>query len=489
MLGGSHGMNLMVYLRGNDRDYNEWEELGNPTWNWRNALRYFKKSEHNKKEKFVSQSDGKYHSASGKLIVDDYPGTAFDRILIDAGKEFGYNYVEDPNAGVWVGFSSMQGTLHGGRRQSTAKTFLTPASKRPNLHIIKNALVTKIEIGNGQTEGVRFVYQDNRELVARKRKDVILSAGAFGSPQLLMLSGVGPRSHLQRFEIPVKRDLPVGGNLHDHIAVPLFHALRMNYTETDEDLLREQLDSIYQFAIHGDGPLAGFGASKIVGYINSENGTQSPYPDFQILFVRFKRGHVSDLNLLLTLYKMKHEAKRTLLEQVTKSDLLGMYVILMKSKSRGKVELSGPSVADKPNILLNSFGDDADMKAMLRGVKRTLDFGETNTFREYDTRFVRLPVPESECGVEFDSEQCLRSYIRQFSFPFYHPVSTAKMGPDTDAEAVVDSRLCVKGIGKLRVIDASVMPVIPSANTNPATIMIAEKGADLIKSDWLGKLI
>lgn len=260
MLGGSHAINVMIYLRGNDRDYDQWEQLGNPTWNWHNALKYFKKSERNRNKKFVRYEHGKYHSARGKLVVDHNGGPdPFGKVLIAAGKDLGYDYVKDPNAGEWIGFSYAQVTLHNGRRQSTAKNFLISASKRPNLHIIKHALVTKIEIENNEAVGVRFTYNDTYNFVARNRKDVILSAGSLSSAHLLLLSGVGPRQHLQDFDIPVKRDLPVGENLQCHVAVPLFFAIRPEHNVTAEDLQQQQLDSIYQLSIHNRGPLTGIG--------------------------------------------------------------------------------------------------------------------------------------------------------------------------------------------------------------------------------------
>lgn len=203
--------------------------------------------------------------------------------------------------------------------------------------------------------------------------------------------------------------------------------------------------------------------------------------------MRFQRGQVSEFNAFLSLSDMKDEPKSTLLEQIMDTDIVTMYVILLKPKSRGKVELSSPSATDKPNIFPNYLGDKADMSAMLHSVKQRLAITKTKAFEEYDAKFVRLSIPECDCDAEFKSDEYYRCYIRQFSFSFYHPVGTSKMGPDTDAGAVVDYQLRVKGIRHLRQIDAGVIPIVPSANTNPATIMVAERGAQFVKDDWLGR--
>lgn len=213
MLGGSHAHNGMVYVRGNDKDFNNWWRMGNPTWNWHNVLEYFKKSEGNKNPNFAQNV--KYHNAFGKLLVDDFNRTdPIGDVLLAAGLESGYQQMEDFNGGMgWLGYSYAQGTAFEGRRQTTAKTFLAPASRRPNLHVIKNAIVTKVVIEKKNAIGVQITINGTVHLFAGCRKDVILSAGAISSPQILLLSGIGPEKHLERMGIQVKKSLPGVGKI------------------------------------------------------------------------------------------------------------------------------------------------------------------------------------------------------------------------------------------------------------------------------------
>lgn len=480
MLGGCHSHNAMIYLRGNERDYNEWEQLGNPTWNWRNALKYFKKSEQNKNASLVDFADGMYHSDRGKLIVDNPPGyDPFSEIILTAGLESGYKEVRDFNSGQYVGYGYVQGTIYDGRRQSTLKNFLNSAAKRPNLDIIKKALVRGIDIYDKKATGVRFIYNETNEFVAFNTKEVILSAGSISSPQILMLSGIGPAAHLQRFGIPVNSDLQVGTNLQDHAAVPLFFKFRPD----GGDVLRETLDHIYQLAVHNSGPYTGLGVSNVQGFANTVNGSRAKYPDIQQPHVHYKMG-TSDLAGYLASHNMVDPAKTALLEQNNQTDVLKTFVTLLRPKSRGTVKLSSRSIYDKPIIDLNLLDVEEDMATLVRGVKYQVAQTRTRVYREYGGQFIRLPIPDCDCLYEFQTDEYYRCYIRQFITTQYHPVGTSKMGPDTDPDAVLDHRLRVKGIKNLRVIDASVMPAIPSANINAATIMIAEKGSDFTKFDW-----
>lgn len=479
MLGGSHGINAMLYIRGHDQDYDRWEALGNPTWNYETALKYFKKSEANKNASFVAHKNGKYHSDKGYLIVDTYgEPDPFGDVFIGAGKAFGYDYVEDWNREHLLGYGYAQGTIHKGRRQSVAKTFLGPAKDRPNLHVIKNAHVTRILFDDNEAVGVEFIYNGTLKMVAKIRKEVILSAGAVSSPQLLMLSGIGPKKHLQHFNIPVKVDAAVGKNLQDHLSVVVF--FEFHRSSPQQDSPADFLDSIYNYAIHNSGPMASLGVTDLVGFLNTQNGTG--YPDIQLHFVVFKQNAL-DLKDYLELQEMLDVTKNALLEQNKRSEIGVVYVILLNPQSIGKIELNSGSAADPPKIFANYFEHEDDMATLLRGVKQQVAMTETNTYREHEGEFLHLPIPDCD-RFAFKSDDYFRCYIQHFSWTLYHPVGTSKMGPDSDSDAVVDHRLRVKGVKGLRQIDAGIMPVLVSANTNAATIMIGERGADFIKEDW-----
>lgn len=479
MLGGSHGMNAMLYIRGHKRDYDQWEALGNPTWNYETALEYFKKSELNKNESYVKHRNGKYHNDKGNLIVDTYGAPdPFGNIFIDAGKEFGYDFIEEWNREDLLGYAFAQGTLHNGRRQSVAKAFLVPAKDRPNLHIIKHAHVTRIVFNENVAVGVEFVYNGTHKMIAKNRKEVILSAGAVSSPPLLMLSGIGPKEHLRKFNIPIKVNAAVGKNLQDHVVVPVF--FEFHRSSPQQDSLTDILDNIYNYAVHNTGPLTAFGLSNLVAFLNTENGTG--YPDIQLHFVAFKQN-APELKAYLNLQKMVAPVTDALHEQNKHSEIVAVYVILLNPKSVGKIELNSNSGIDPPKIFANYFDHGNDMATMLRGVKQQVAMTETKSYRKHEGKFLHLPI--SVCDqFAFKSDDYFRCYIQHFSWTLYHAVGTSKMGPDTDLEAVVDHRLRVKGVQRLRQIDAGIMPVLVSANTNAAAIMIGERGADFIKEDW-----
>ncbi|XP_059619953.1 glucose dehydrogenase [FAD, quinone]-like [Phlebotomus argentipes] len=376
MLGGSSSMNGMLYVRGNEDDYDNWEALGNPTWGFANVLEYFKKSEQNHNPEIADAFGGFYHSKDGLLSVELYKNNdTFNQDFIESAQEMGFKFILDINANEHIGFTFSQGTIRSGVRESTAKAFLIPAMNRPNLHIVKHAHVTKLEIDNrGVVSGVSMKLRGQTELKAFANKEVILSAGAINSPQILMLSGIGPASHLQEMGIPMIRNLQVGKNLQDHMMIPLIVKLdRSTATPVNPTGI---LESFAEYLMRHTGTLATTGTIQTIGYVNVHDPLSS------------------------------HEAE--------------LFII---------------------------------------------------------------PIPECDL-LTFDSDEYWECYCRVTITTVFHPVGTAKMGPDSDPDAVVDYRLRVKGVKGLRVIDASVMPIIPSGNTNAPTIMVAEKGADFIKEDW-----
>lgn len=332
---------------------------------------------------------------------------------------------------------------------------------------------------NGRATGVEFTYDGSKDLTARAKKEVILSAGAVSSPQLLLLSGIGPKAHLQAHGIQVKQDLAVGQNLQDHLVVPLFFKMHESTAEAPrpEDLL----DVIYMYAIHRAGPLASLGAIDLVGFINTVNRTG--FPDIELHHFSFKRG-APELQMYLSTVGFNDAIQNALIEQNKLSELTMVYVVLLNPKSIGKIELASSNPFDKPFIDTNYLGNSDDLDALRRGTKYQMSFENTKAFREHEAENVRLPLPQCD-HLNYESNEYLNCYIGQMSVTVYHPVGTAKMGPDSDRDAVVDSRLRVNGIKNLRVIDASIMPLIVSSNTNAPTIMIGEKGADFIKEDWI----
>lgn len=481
MLGGTFGMNGAVYMRGNKRDYDEWQSLGNPSWNWDEVIEYFKKSESNTNQTFANYQNGKWHNANGGMSVDHYHQPEQIRnVFIDAAKEFGYDFISDHNADFGLGYANAQGVLKNGERHSTAKAFLVPAKNRKNLHVIKHAHVTKINIdANNKVTGLEFTYNNQHKFVALANKEYILSAGSISTPQLLMISGIGPKKHLQEFGITVKKDLNVGKSLQDHLIVPIVFQFHKSTAKPENPL--DQLDDIYNFAIHRKGPLAGIGTINLVGMINTVNHTG--YPDIELQ--HFNQNRQSQF-LKTLLYAMDYEEGviKPLLEANNEGETNLVYVELLRPKSTGEILLRSANPYDAPKILPNYFSKDEDVQTLLRGIRYQINFVDTETFKKHEGRLIRIPFDDCDQHTYMSDDYWI-CYMSHMATTVYHPVGTAKMGPDSDEYAVVDSDLKVKGIKGLRVIDASVFPTQVSGNTNAAVIMVAEKGSDIVKSEWM----
>lgn len=451
LLGGSSALNGMVYTRGRKEDYDQWSKLGNSGWDYDSVLPYFKKSEGNQYKPFVSYQNGKYHNGSGPMKIDFFGQDGQDalrKIFLDAAVESGNPIIDDINADKDLGYLNMQATYANGRRQSAAKSHLIPAKNRPNLHVIKNAFVEKILIDeNNNTNGVEFSYKEKHKFKAFARKEVILSAGTFMSPQLLMLSGIGPKMHLESFHIPLKMDLPVGQNLIDHQS--LFIWFRFNPTETSPTA---QLDSLYQYVVHGTGPLTSRGVTNINGFINIGNKTGVPNIQAQIFYFT---KNASALTSYVNNVNYKDDIKHKLLSESLTHDIAAVIVSNIHPKSKGFVKLSNSSAYSKPIVNPKYYSNKDDVEVSLQAMKQQLAFEKTKSYQKNGGKFIHIPIEECDRH-EFRSDDYLRCYIYYFGTTNSHHFGGSKMGPKSDTQTVVDSRLKVKNIGKLRQIDAGV---------------------------------
>ncbi|MBG1245102.1 GMC family oxidoreductase [Nostoc sp. NZL] len=423
VLGGSSSINFMVYMRGNPRDYDHWQSLGNPGWSYQDILPYFKKSEHQQR------GASEFHGVDGELSVTDLiaPAVVSQR-FVDAAVELGYDHNPDVNGKQQSGAGLYQLTIKDGKRHSAAAAFLVPILQRPNLTVTTGALVTRLLFENARTVGVEYLHEGTLHQV-KVNSEMILSAGAFDSPKLLMLSGIGDAEHLQAMGIPVVANLPgVGQNLQDHPVVSVAH-------EATQDLHTASTSSIAEASL----------------FLHTE-GNLDAAPDLQFLF-----GTV-----VLVPPGYAHSG-------------LGFtsLVCLPHPQNIGSVSLRSLDPKDAPMIQMNFLQSEADVQKLVAGIKLLRNLFGASAFDEFRGE-------EIAPGADKQSDTALVAYIREACDTVYHPVGTCKMG--TDPMAVVDPQLRVYGIEGLRVVDASIMPTITTGNTNAPTIMIGEKAADLIKA-------
>jgi choline dehydrogenase len=447
-LGGSSSINAMLYVRGNRWDYDQWDALGNTGWGYDEVLPLFKRSENN--EQF---HDG-FHGQGGPLNVT-YPrfDSPISQMFLDAAAQNGIARNPDYNGAQQEGAFLYQVTHKNGERCSAAKGYLTPHLGRPNLKVITRAVTAKIDVQNGRATGVQF-YQGNQLQTVRARREVIVSAGAFGSPQLLQLSGIGAANELQAAGISVTHDLPgVGKNLQDHIDYVQGWTVPSN-TATFGAMPRgmwKTLMAMLEWRKRRTGMITSTIASAGAFFKSSPDVT---VPDLQLVFVL---ALVDD-----------HARKAHI------SHGISCHVDVLRPYSRGTVGLASADPRVAPVIDPRFLSDERDTQLLVRGGQMQQRIMESSAFASVRGKML-YPV-------RADDATAMEQDIRNRADTQYHPVGTCKMGPDSDPMAVVDAALRVKGVAGLRVADASIMPTLIGGNTNAPSIMIGEKAADLIRA-------
>lgn len=476
MLGGTGQINAMIYIRGNRRDYDNWEQMGNPGWDWDSVIKYFKKSEDNTDERFAM--DSQFHATGGLLKVGPFGAkSGTKKLLKEAYKELGFSEILVSNENVVLGYCDAQGTVYGGERYGPAKAFLATAKGRKNLKVIKNAHVTKLRFDqDGAVNGVQFLSGD-MEMGATAKKEVVVSAGVIGSPQILMLSGIGPSAELKQHNITIRKDLPVGLNLQDHIVIPIAMVLKNSTAFTPTDTA----DHMYEYLLHRKGYFTNLGGGDLMLFASTVNDPE--FPDIQINPMNFERKH-PDIEYLLNMFNINDETIKSFTKQNDKARVMMWGVCILNPKSRGRISLTSKSPLDAPKINPNYLHDQADRDLLVNGIKMMTRLTQTKTFVEQGGQWIQAKLPACDL-FEFQSDQYWQCYVSQMTITGYHHGGSCKMGPLSEEETVVDSELKVKGVKGLRVVDASIMPKLVSGNTNAPTIMISEMGADFIKSDWL----
>lgn len=446
VLGGSSSLNGLLYVRGQPQDYDRWAELGNQGWSFSEVLPYFKKSE--------DQEHGAnaYHGVGGPQKVSDLRlRRPIAEFFIKAATQVGIPFNKDYNGETQEGVSYFQQTAYKGFRWSTARGFLRPARKRANLTVLTRAQTTRLLFDGDVAVGVEYLKGGRLHQVKASR-EVVLSAGAIGSPQILQLSGVGPRQLLEKVGVPVVKDLPgVGQNLQDHLQIRLVF-------KTSQRTLNDEVNNIFkqgwvglQYALTRTGPLT-LAASQVA--IFTRSNPEVDRPDIQFHMQPLSADKPGD--------------------GAHKFSAFTSSVCQLRPHSRGHIEIRSKDPLQHPAIHPNYLSDERDQQVAIDGIKVARRISEAPALAPHI-------IDEHVPGRQYQSDEELLEAARKHSQTIYHPTSTCKMGKDD--MAVVDARLRVHGIGHLRVVDASIMPEIVSGNTNAPTIMIAEKGADMILED------
>ena len=443
LLGGSSSVNAMVYMRGQPADYDHWRQLGNSGWSYADVLPYFKKAERNER------LHDEFHGADGPLNVAERPYTnPLSHAFVEAAQQAGLPFNPDFNGAVQLGCGLFQVTQKGGSRWSAASAYLHPAAARENLTILTKAQATRVVIENGRATGVEYVRKGKRH-IARAEREVLLAGGAINSPQLLLLSGIGPAEELRALGVKVAHDLPgVGKNLQDHLNVNIVRRARKGSTLDSKNRGLAPVGVALQFLLFGTGPgtsnVAEAGAFAI-------GDPAAATPDIQYHFIP---AQVVD-------------HARVAMD----GDGVTLHACCLRPQSRGEIRLGSTDPLQPPVMDPRYLGADYDLKILIEGLRRGRDILGAPAFKPWLGE-ERLP------GARLQSDAELSDFIRATAETEYHPVGTCKMG--NDPMAVVDERLAVRGVDRLRVIDASIMPTIVSGNTNAPVIMIAEKGAEMV---------
>lgn len=483
VLGGSSVLNYMVYVRGNKYDFDQWEQFGNPGWGYRDVLKYFIKSEDNRNPYLAKNA---YHGRGGFLTVQEAPWrTPLVAAFVEAGVEIGYEN-RDINGATQTGFMIAQGTIRRGTRCSTAKAFLRPVRTRKNLDISLNTQVTKVLINpvTMKADAVEY-YKHGVKRVAYAKKEVILSAGAINSPQLLMLSGIGPKDHLLDVGIKMLKDLPVGENLQDHVGVGGLTFL----VDKPVAIVQNRFQAFpvtMNYVVNERGPMTTLGGLEGIAFVNTKYANSSGlWPDIQ--FHMAPAGFSSDNGQVVRkILGLTDEIYDSVYKPIANKDAWTIMPLLLRPNTRGYVRLRSSNPFHYPIMNPRYHENALDVARLVEGIKIAMQVANASPFKQFGSRLYTKPLPNCK-QYKFMSDEYIECQVRHISMTIYHQCGTAKMGPSWDKEAVVDPRLRVLGVEGLRVVDASVMPTIVSGNTNAAVIMIGEKGADMIKQDWLNK--
>ncbi|XP_028043361.1 glucose dehydrogenase [FAD, quinone]-like [Bombyx mandarina] len=486
-VGGSSVINYMIYTRGRPQEWDRIAAAGNYGWSYSDVLEYYKKGE---RANLNGYEKDPTRNRNGEMPVEFARyRTKLIEAFLEAGRILGHPTI-DYNSPHQLGFGYVQTTITKGHRQTAAKVFLHRQKTRQNLHILPDTYVTKILI-NPQTKtayGVEYVRNRLKHSVLA-RKEVILSAGPIASPQLLMLSGVGPKEHLTSMGIPVLKDLPVGKTLYDHISFP---ALIFELNTTDVSLNENKMlnaKSAIEWIKNGDNVMSSPGGVEGIGYIKTPvSNDLDPIPDIELLsiggsiLVDGGPGGSKAVRKGMRIRDAVIDEAFGSIDRISK-DTWSAFPMLLHPVSFGRIELKNKNPFSHPRMYGNYLTHPKDVATFIAAIRHVQALVATPPFQKLGAKIHKAPYPTCR-DIPFDSDEYWECAIRTLTATLHHQIATCRMGPNNDSLAVVDPELRVYGIEKLRVVDSGVIPRTISAHTNAPAMMIAEKAADMIKATW-----
>lgn len=481
MLGGTGSINGLLHMKGSSGDYEPWHLADDDGWDWPSIKKYLMKSEKMIDPDILNNPElRKNHGTDGQFIVDKLNFTHPEIVdkLLKAYSEMGLQYLDDLNGPTQMGVGKIRGSNHDGKRVSTATSFLNSAQNRKNLYVLKNTFANKILFENSKAVGIE-VKRENSQMTLFVSKEVVVSAGSVNTPVLLMLSGIGPKKHLDEFDIDIVADLPVGDNLQDHVRIPVPVTLSTGAAPENEDYWHK---AAAQYLLERTGPHStNYDQPNINAFVSVPDG--KTLPDVQIDHNYFVPNTSYVYSTCRDIMSFTDEICKQFSEMNAESEMIIFFVSLCRPFSTGKIRLRSKNPTDHPKIYSKYFSDMRDMEIFVKNLKRVTQIVETDVFRNVHAKLERVKFKDCD-GLRCASDSYWECMARTLTYNVYHPVGTAKMGKQDDPTTVVDSKLKVLGLKGVRVIDASIMPTITSVNTNAPTMMIAERGDDFIKSEY-----
>ena len=494
VVGGTSSVNGLMHVRGNKKDYDQWAKDGAKGWSYKDVLPYFLKM-----EDFQATGNAEFHQTDGPLVISNGSFmTSVAASFLDAGKEMGYNIV-DYNGEEQLGFSPTQWMTKHGKRWSVTDAYLYPAAGRPNLDIVTGAHVKEVIFDEDDQWGVPIdedsplkaigvtIYSDDTfrvvSEVIRAKKEVILSAGAIESAHVLMISGIGPEKYLRMMGFRQLKDLPVGKNLQDHPMIALEYWID-HFSEPPETLtptITQSNNAWMEWFLHGKGPWS-VGAMEAMAFINSQGSEERSenVPDLQLMFSGqiTSQDAYDEMNIESLAVNQAYGSKAFFSQMYTGFTI---FIALLHPTSKGEISFDRFNPLGPPNINPNYLDTKEDVSTLIRGIRLVQKIVNTTSLSQYNAK---ESLVDAKCAFKYDSDEFWEWYIKLLTFTMAHPVGTCRMGSVEDQRSVVDERLRVIGASGLRVVDASVIPSLPSGNTHAPVVMIAEKAADMIKEDY-----